>query len=88
VVANSVQKLFPEAPSGALYLFKSSRNLVEAVLRWGTIASSSEPTFLPDACWSLRRGQPHWSERPGTGEGGKVGFPTVLSRNASGHSCV
>ena len=37
VVANSVQKLFPEAPSGALYLFKSSRNLVEAVLRWGTI---------------------------------------------------
>ncbi len=67
VVANSVQKLFPEAPSGALYLFKSSRNLVEAVLRWGTITSSSEPTFLPDACWSLRRGQPHWSERPGTG---------------------
>ena len=67
VVANSVQKLFPEAPSGALYLFKSSRNLVEAVLRWGTIGSSSEPTFLPDACWSLRRGQPHWSERPGAG---------------------
>ena len=65
--ANSVQKLFPEAPSGALYLFKSSRNLVEAVLRWGTIGSSSEPTFLPDACWSLRRGRPHWSERPGTG---------------------
>ena len=37
VVANSVQKLFPDAPSGALYLFKSSRNLVEAAVRWGTI---------------------------------------------------
>ena len=67
VVANSIQKLFPEARSGALYLFKSSRNLVEAVLRWGTIGCSSEPTFSPDACWSLRRGQPHWSEHPGSG---------------------
>src|SRR6266404_5961897 len=34
VVASSIQKLFPEVPSGALYLFKSSRNLVEATLRW------------------------------------------------------
>jgi diguanylate cyclase (GGDEF)-like protein/PAS domain S-box-containing protein len=67
VVADSLQKLFPRAPSGALYLFKSSRNLVEAARRWGTIGCASEPTFLPDACWSLRRGQPHWSEHPGTG---------------------
>jgi diguanylate cyclase (GGDEF)-like protein/PAS domain S-box-containing protein len=67
VVGDSLRKLFPEAPSGALYIFKSSRNLVEAVLRWGTIGSASEPTFPPDDCWSLRRGQPHWSEHPGTG---------------------
>jgi diguanylate cyclase (GGDEF)-like protein/PAS domain S-box-containing protein len=67
VVADSLRKLFPDAPSGALYVFKSSRNLVEAVLRWGTIGSASEPTFPPEDCWSLRRGQPHWSEHPGTG---------------------
>jgi len=66
VVADSVQKLFPDAPSGALYLFKSSRNLIEAVVRWGKTCGS-EPTFLPDACWSLRRGQPHWSAQPGSG---------------------
>lgn len=66
VVADSVQRLFPEALSGALYLFKSSRNLIEGVVRWGK-ASISDPTFLPDACWSLRRGQPHWSELPGIG---------------------
>ena len=66
VVADSVQKLFPDAPSGALYLFKSSRNLIEAAVRWGD-TSGSEPTILPDACWSLRRGQPHWSEHPGRG---------------------
>jgi len=66
VVADSVQRLFPEAASGALYLFQSSRNLLEATSRWGT-TGLSEPTFLANACWSLRRGQPHWSEHPGGG---------------------
>jgi len=60
VVANSVQKLFPEALSGALYLFRSSRDLIEAAVRWGN-RDALAPTFPPDACWSLRRGQPHWS---------------------------
>ena len=60
VVADCVQKLFPESPSGALYLFRSSRDLVEAVVRWGKKGAFA-PTFPPDACWSLRRGHPHWS---------------------------
>ncbi len=66
VVANCVQKLFPEAPSGALYLFRSSRDLIEAAVRWG-IKDMLAPTFPPAACWSLRRGQPHWSESSGGG---------------------
>jgi diguanylate cyclase (GGDEF)-like protein/PAS domain S-box-containing protein len=66
VVASSVQQLFPAAPSGGLYLFKSSRDLVEAAVRWGK-KDALAPTFPPDACWSLRRGQPHWSEHPGNG---------------------
>lgn len=64
VVAKSVHKLFPDAPSGALYLFRSSRDLVEAALRWGE-RDVLAPTFPPDACWSLRRGQPYWSGHPG-----------------------
>lgn len=64
VVANSVQKLFPEASSGTLYLFKASRNLIEAAVRWGE-TGVSEPTFLPEACWSIRRGLPHWSDLQG-----------------------
>ncbi len=63
VVAQSVQKLLPEALAGALYLFRSSRNLVEAAVRWG--GSTPELPFAPDACWSLRRGQPHWNARAG-----------------------
>ena len=66
VVANSVQKLFPHAPSGALYLFRSSRDLIEAAVRWGE-KDVLAPTFPPDACWSLRHGQPHWSGHPGDG---------------------
>ncbi|MCU1300502.1 MAG: hypothetical protein JWQ87_786 [Candidatus Sulfotelmatobacter sp.] len=66
VAADYMQKLFTEAPSGALYLFRSSRDLVEAAVRWGK-RDSLAPTFPPDACWSLRRGQPHWSESSGSG---------------------
>jgi diguanylate cyclase (GGDEF)-like protein/PAS domain S-box-containing protein len=66
VAANSVHKLFPEATSGALYLFRSSRDLIEAAIRWGK-SDTIAPTFPPDACWSLRLGQPHWSEHSGRG---------------------
>ena len=65
VVGSFAQRLFPEAPSGALYLFRSSRDLVEAGARWGK-RDALAPTFPPDACWSLRRGRPHWSETPGS----------------------
>ena len=64
VVAQSVQKLLPEALSGTLYLFRSSRNLVEAAVRWGN-DNVSAPLFSPESCWGLRRGQPQWSERHG-----------------------
>ena len=60
VVAKSVHKLFPDAPSGALYLLRSSRDLIEVAVRWGKNYALA-PTFPPDACWSLRRGLPHWS---------------------------
>ena len=66
VVADSLQKLFPDAPSGALYLFKSSRDLIHEAVRWGK-NDVLAPTFPPDACWSLRRGQPHWTGHPGSG---------------------
>ncbi len=64
VVAKSVPKLFPHASSGALYLFRSSRDLIEAAVRWGH-EDALAPTFPPDACWALRRGQLHWSGCPG-----------------------
>lgn len=61
VVGSSGKKLFVTSRGGALYLFKSSRNLLELSAYWGT-GDHSEKIFTPPACWSLRRGQPHWSQ--------------------------
>lgn len=63
VISQSLQKLFPEARSGTLYLFRPSRKAVEAATFWGDI-SISDPLFAPDTCCSLQQGQPHWSGDP------------------------
>jgi diguanylate cyclase (GGDEF)-like protein/PAS domain S-box-containing protein len=61
VVIQSVQRFFPDAISGTLYVFKSSRNLVETAAKWGK-TSPSEALFPPESCWGLRRGQAHWND--------------------------
>lgn len=65
VVAQSARKIFPHATAGALYVFKASRSALDLSASWGH-PCASEPLFAPDACWALRRGQPNWSEFPGT----------------------
>jgi diguanylate cyclase (GGDEF)-like protein/PAS domain S-box-containing protein len=64
IVAQTARKLLVASTAGALYVFKSSRNLLEVVAPWGESSVSRQP-FAPDSCWALRRGQPHWSEPPG-----------------------
>jgi diguanylate cyclase (GGDEF)-like protein/PAS domain S-box-containing protein len=64
VVGQIAKRLFLASTGGALFVFKSSRNLLEAVASWGS-SDVSDQTFAPDACWGLRRGQPYWSEHPG-----------------------
>jgi diguanylate cyclase (GGDEF)-like protein len=57
VFKQSAQKLFP-FESGALYIFSSSRNILESVAIWGE-GLLGERVFMPDDCWALRRGQVH-----------------------------
>jgi diguanylate cyclase (GGDEF)-like protein/PAS domain S-box-containing protein len=83
VVARSVRKLLPAASAGILYVFKSSRNAVEAAAMWGN-SHLSEPTFGPELCWALRRGQPHWSEHPSTG----ISCRHLKDHNAATSLCV
>ncbi len=60
VINKMGMKLFSSRSSGALSVFKSSRNVLELATSWGP-ASNSSSIFAPDACWALRRGKPHWS---------------------------
>lgn len=64
VVDRSARALFPAAKSGTLYTFRASRNLVEIAASWGN-PKGPQAVFAPEACWALRRGQPHWSDDAG-----------------------
>jgi diguanylate cyclase (GGDEF)-like protein/PAS domain S-box-containing protein len=66
VVAQSARKIFPIATSGALFIFRSSRNVLETVSTWGK-ERATESTTVPDDCWALRRGRANWSESPDGG---------------------
>ena len=57
VIAQFASKLL-DADAGELYLFRESRNQVEASSAWG-LPCKSEPIFQPDDCWALRRGESH-----------------------------
>lgn len=57
IISVFYSKLMP-GTSGVLYLFRNSGNLLEKEAQWGA-PRFAEPCLLPDACWALRRGQPH-----------------------------
>lgn len=57
IVTRFCKHLFPTY-AGVLYIYNSSRNLVNSVSSWGDPVSSNV-AFEPDECWALRRGHPH-----------------------------
>lgn len=61
VVGQSAGKLFDATRSGALFILKASLNSLEATATWGSSRVATK-VFAPTDCWSLRTGQPHWSE--------------------------
>lgn len=50
-------QLLPGA-SGALYLYRNSRDLLQKESQWGDPVSAVD-MMGPLDCWALRRGQPH-----------------------------
>lgn len=57
VIERFAVRLF-EHEAGGLYLFKSSRNVLEAIATWGELPAG-DAVFAPEACWALRRSKPH-----------------------------
>ncbi len=53
-----MQRLFPEC-SGALYIMRSSRNLLHMATSWNEGDAAFEEAMEPRDCWALRRGKTH-----------------------------
>ncbi|MEA4890501.1 MAG: diguanylate cyclase [Clostridiaceae bacterium] len=57
ISAQYIRRICP-ASHGALYLINASKNMAEAAQMWGDPVST-EKTFMPLNCWSVRRGRLH-----------------------------
>jgi diguanylate cyclase (GGDEF)-like protein len=55
IISHFARQLFPNQ-AGTLYVFRSSRNLLELSMTWGE-NEDKETMFAPDQCWGLRQGQ-------------------------------
>jgi diguanylate cyclase (GGDEF)-like protein/PAS domain S-box-containing protein len=62
--AQFAQTLFP-GTGGVLFILKASRNMLEAVARWGEAAPAPD-IILEDDCWALRRGKLYVLDDPST----------------------
>jgi diguanylate cyclase (GGDEF)-like protein len=58
LTAQLVSELMP-LTSGTIYRIRASEDYAEAVMHWGDHTSADAPMLTLDACWALRRGQPH-----------------------------
>ncbi len=56
VIAHSLAAMFLGL-SGVIYLYRASRNALEARTAWGAL--TAREVLGPSDCWALRRGQPH-----------------------------
>ena len=64
IVRETGAQLLPDS-SGSLFIFRESRDVLEHVTSWGS-APAPEKTLVPDECWALRLGNPHFAPRKGT----------------------
>jgi diguanylate cyclase (GGDEF)-like protein len=60
IIAMQFQRLLPGI-SGALYVFKPSRHILERAISWNQTRELAAPSFQPDDCWALRMGKLHES---------------------------
>ena len=82
VIGQFLPRLLPGLDC-ALYLYRASRDRLEAVATAGTLAGSGrDQSFNPDACWALRLGRAH-AFTDGTLTCSHVGEPP-----AGGYLCV
>ncbi len=64
IIGKELRRALPDM-RGALYFFRASRNLVEAIADWNAPhALESSQSFAPDECWALKSGSRHVMRSP------------------------
>jgi diguanylate cyclase (GGDEF)-like protein len=64
IVRETGAQLLPDS-SGSLFIYRESRDVLEHVTSWGS-GPAPEKTLVPDECWALRLGNPHFAPRKAT----------------------
>jgi diguanylate cyclase (GGDEF)-like protein/PAS domain S-box-containing protein len=64
IVRETGAQLLPNS-SGSLFIYRESRDVLEHVTSWGS-GPAPKKTLVPDECWALRLGNPHFAPRKGT----------------------
>ena len=82
IISHAMQQLFG-AKSGALYVLRSSRDLVEASIIWGRF-EPAETVFRPDDCWALKLSKLHFV----TTRDDDVGCSHITAKDVHGYVCV
>ena len=63
IVRETGAQLFPSSP-GSLFIYRESRDVLEHVTTWGS-TRAQDATLVPDECWALWLGSPHFVPREG-----------------------
>ncbi len=82
IISHAMQQLF-SAKAGALYVVRSSRDLVEASITWGRF-DQAETVFRPDDCWALKLSKLHFTTRREE----DVGCSHVTAEGVQSYVCV
>jgi diguanylate cyclase (GGDEF)-like protein len=64
IVRETAAQLFPDS-HGSLFIHRESRDVLEHVTSWGS-GRAPEKTLVPEECWALRLGNPHFAPQKGT----------------------
>jgi diguanylate cyclase (GGDEF)-like protein/PAS domain S-box-containing protein len=82
-ITENVLQSMVRSTAGALCITSPSRDVVEVVGTWGSVAAT-EKIFRPDDCWALRRGKIHRVKDPAS----PLRCAHVSKSLANGYVCV
>lgn len=72
--------------AGTIYRMRNSQDHAEAALHWGRHRAATADALLPEACWALRRDQPHLVD--GSGNGARCAHVSAPDHDGVATACI